>query len=46
MYGFSGYGTNSYASKRQTPVLSQVIRFGARVFQSVYNIAVTFMLPS
>jgi len=42
MYGFSGYGTNSYGSERQSSFLAQVVRLGARVFRDVYGAAIAF----
>ena len=41
MYGFSGYGTNSYGSERQSAI-SRIIQWGARVFQNVYGVALAF----
>ena len=45
MYGFSGYGTNTYGSERQPggSLIVQIVTFGGRVFSGLYGAAVTFM---
>ena len=43
MYGFSGYGTNSYGSERQQgSILVEAVKLGARVMQDVYGVSVAF----
>jgi len=43
MYGFHGYGTNSYASKR-VEFIAAIIKIGARTLRSVYGAAVNLRL--
>jgi hypothetical protein len=43
MYGFSGYGTNTYGSKRVS-LIPPVIKLAAIVLRNGYNIGVTLML--
>jgi hypothetical protein len=44
MYGFSGYGTNSYATSRQTGIFGPVVRLVMRVLQNTYGIPQALML--
>jgi hypothetical protein len=43
MYGFNGYGTNTYGSERQS-LLAPVVKFAMRVVQNGYNAALGLML--
>lgn len=42
MYGYSGYGTNAYGSKRQTG--GPLIRLAVQIVQNGYNVALKLML--
>ena len=45
MYGFSGYATNSYATRRRfSTVTAAAIRLGMIVLESVYGIGYVLML--
>ena len=44
MYGFSGYGTNSYATSRQIGIFGPVVRLVMRVLRSTYGISQALML--
>lgn len=42
MYGFTGYGTNSYASRRtNSSFLVRVVRLATTVLRSTYNVVIT-----
>jgi hypothetical protein len=43
MYGFSGYATNAYGSKRQASLAAQIVRLGGRIFSGLYGAALTFL---
>lgn len=43
MYGFSGYGTNSYGSERQNRI-PPVIKLAMTIIQNGYNVGMTLML--
>jgi hypothetical protein len=43
MYGFSGYGTNAYASQR-VEFITKIIVVAARTLRSVYGIALNLRL--
>jgi hypothetical protein len=44
MYGFSGYGTNSYGSKRQSAVLAPARKLVSFILQNTYNLGMTLQL--
>jgi hypothetical protein len=43
MYGFSGYGTNAYASERQA-IRAPIVKLAMRIVQNGYNVANAVML--
>jgi hypothetical protein len=47
MYGFSGYGTNEYASERQaSSIIAPVVRLATRVVANAYNAALVLTLSN
>ena len=46
MYGFTGYGTNEYATSRRTTsgIIGPVIKLVMRMLQNTYNIEQALML--
>jgi hypothetical protein len=44
MYGFSGYGTNVYATPRQTGIIGPVVILAMRILRSTYGIPQALLL--
>jgi hypothetical protein len=43
MYGYGGYGTSAYGSKRQS-LIPPVIKHAMTVLRNTYNVGITLML--